>query len=237
MDLREGQHLGQQSPEVLSWHSVAHGEGALCPEPGAEVGWLFTHCCWGSHAQRVFCFSRERRVHEASRARVEGYVCRSEEHRSPLYLFLGVVGSWLIKWRGRCWSELEVPVPGHCLPPASICALSSQLFLLNLAQAALWGQPLPRPWLPQGPVPSPLCCGKPAWVSSWSLLPGSLPAEHRVSPLPPACPPLTLAFTTLCTSQLSCPSLTVSVPFFWSPPCLLDTSFLAQLGLCHCARY
>lgn len=38
MDLREGQHLGQQSPEVLSWHSVAHGEGALCPEPGAEVG-------------------------------------------------------------------------------------------------------------------------------------------------------------------------------------------------------
>ena len=22
MDLREGQHLGQQSPEVLSWHSV-----------------------------------------------------------------------------------------------------------------------------------------------------------------------------------------------------------------------
>lgn len=28
---------------------------------------------------------------------VEGYVCRSEEHRSPLYLFLGVGGSRLIK--------------------------------------------------------------------------------------------------------------------------------------------
>ena len=200
--------------------------GAMCPEPGAEVRWLFTHFCLGSHAQRAFCFSRERRVHEASCDIVERHVCRSEEHRSPLYLFLGVVGSWLIKWRGQCWSELEAPVHGHCLPPASLCALSAQLFLLNSAQAALWGQTLPRPWLPQGPVPSPPCCGKPAWLSSWSLLPGSLPAEHHVSPLPPACPPLTLAFTTLCTLQLSCLSLTVSVLPFLLEPSTLSGNFL-----------
>ena len=116
-----------------------------------ELRWVdFTHFCLGYHAQRAFCFSRERRVHEASCDRVEGYVCRSEEHRSPLYLFLGVVGSWLIKWRGQCWSELEAPVHGHCLPPASLCVLSSQLFSLNSAQAALWGQPLPRPGSPRG---------------------------------------------------------------------------------------
>ena len=221
MDLREGQHLGQQSPEVLSWHSVGPCVQSL------ELRWVdSTHFCLGSHAQRAFCFSRERRVHEASCDIVEGHVCRSEEHRSPLYLFLGVVGSWLIKWRGQCWSELEAPVHGHCLPPASLCALSAQLFLLNSAQAALWGQPLPRPWLPQGPVPSPPCCGKPAWLSSWSLLPGSLPAEHHVSPLPPACPPLTLAFTTLCTSQLSCLSLTVSVLPFLLEPSTLSGNFL-----------
>ena len=116
-----------------------------------ELRWVdFTHLCLGSHAQRAFCFSRERGAHEASCDKVEGYVCRSEEHRSPLYLFLGVVGSRLIKWRGQCWSELEAPVPGHCLPPAFLCVLSSQLFSLNSAQAALWGQPLPRPGSPRG---------------------------------------------------------------------------------------
>ena len=202
--------------------------GAMCPEPGAEVGWLFTHFCLGSHAQRAFCFSRERRVHEASCDIVEGHVCRSEEHRSPLYLFLGVVGSWLIKWRGQCWSELEAPVHGHCLPPS--CVLPCVLWALS-SSCLIQPRWLCGDSLSQGP-------GSPRDLF---LLPRAV-GSRRESAADPCCRDHCLLSTMwalflqhallwpwpslLCTSQLSCLSLTVSVLPFLLEPSTLSGNFL-----------
>ena len=96
--------------------------------------------------------------------------------------------------------------------------------------------------LSQGLAPPGACSFSPVlWEASVSqqltLLPVSLPAEHHVSPfLQHALLYLGLPHS----APRSCPvqlSLALSFPFFWSALRLLDTSFLTQLGLCHCARF
>lgn len=125
--------------------------------------------------------------------------------------FLGVVGSWLIKWRGRCWSELEVPVPGHIVSSASIYALSS---LLVISPGQLCG--VSSPLAPQGPVPSPLCCGKPGGSQQLILVAGIIAcwAPCR-QPLPPAC---LWPWPSLLSAPHSCPvRLCCLCPFLLEP--------------------